>query len=176
MPIFKNSKLTYPKTYILRAILDYFGMAVFLQKLDHIHQAVNYFTTIEEAEWFWPEKVGTSLFECIQKAKGDEKKFEVLLDSYVKELVDFLKVHFSDICNREDAVKMLSGLESGSEVDLYAAATIESWKIILIELVSNCEKIGETVFDSKTSSKTVELLKLNAFYAFSQVGVSLSLK
>jgi hypothetical protein len=37
-----------------------------------------------------------------------------------------------------------------------AAATIESWKIILIELDDNCEKIGETVFNSKTSSKTVE--------------------
>jgi hypothetical protein len=45
---------------------------------------------------------------------------------------------------------VLSGLASGSEVELHAAATIESWK-----------KIGEAVFDSKTSSKTVEL---NAFY------------
>jgi hypothetical protein len=59
-------------------------MADFLQKFDHFYQAVNYFTTIEEAEWFWPQKVGTSLFKSIQKAKGDEKKFEVFLDSYVK--------------------------------------------------------------------------------------------
>jgi hypothetical protein len=51
---------------------------------------------------------------------------------------------------------MLSGLASGSEVELHSAATIESWKII--ELDDNCEKIGETVFDSKTSSKTVEFL------------------
>jgi hypothetical protein len=138
--------------------------ADFLQKFDHFHQAVNNFTTIEEAEWFCPQKVGTSLFECIQKAKGDEKKFEVFLDSYVKELVDFQRVHFSDICDSEYAAKMLSGLESGSEVELHVAATIESWKVILIELDDNCDKIGETVFDSKTSSKTVELLKLNAFY------------
>jgi hypothetical protein len=71
------------------------------------------------------------MFECIKKAKGDEKKFEFFLDSYsyVKELVDFLKVHFSDICDSEDAAKMLSGLASGSEVMLYAVATIESWKI-----------------------------------------------
>jgi hypothetical protein len=103
------------------------------------------------------------LFECTQKAKGDENKFEVFLDSYVKELVDFLKVHFSDICDSEDAAKMLSRFESGIEVELYAAATIDYWKIILIELDDNCEKIGKTVFDSKTSSKTVELLKLNAF-------------
>jgi hypothetical protein len=75
------------------------------------------------------------LFECIQKAKGDEKKFGVCLDSYVKELVDFLKVHFSDICDSEDAAKMLSGLTSGSEVELHAAATIES----LIQLDDNCE-------------------------------------
>jgi hypothetical protein len=95
-------------------------MADFLQKFDHFQQAMNYFTTIEEAEWFWSKKVETLLFECIQKAKGDEKK--------------------------------------------HAAATIESWKIILIDLDDNCEKIGETVFDSKTSSKTVELLKLNAFH------------
>jgi hypothetical protein len=60
-------------------ILDYFDVADFLQKFDHFHQAVNYFSTIDE--WFWPQKVGTSLFECIQKAKGDEKKFEVFLDS-----------------------------------------------------------------------------------------------
>jgi hypothetical protein len=40
----------------------------------------------------------------------------------------------------------------------------QSWKIILIELDDNCEKIGETVFDFKTSSKTVELLKLNGLY------------
>jgi hypothetical protein len=53
-------------------------MADFLEKFDHFHQFVNYFTTIEEAEWFCPQKVGTSLFECIQKAKSDEKKFEVL--------------------------------------------------------------------------------------------------
>jgi hypothetical protein len=106
------------------------------------------------------------LFECIQKAKGNEKKFEVFLDSYVKELVNFLKVHFSDICVSEDAANMLSGLASGSEVKLHAAAMIESWKIILIELEDNCEKIDETVLDSKTSSKTVELLKLNAFYGF----------
>jgi hypothetical protein len=59
---------------------------------------------------------------------------------------------------------IFSILESGSEVELHAAATIESWKIILIVLDDNCEKIGETVFDSKTSSKTVELLKLNDFY------------
>jgi hypothetical protein len=39
----------------------------------------------------WPQKVGTSLFEYIQKAQGDEKKFKNFLDSYVKELVDFLK-------------------------------------------------------------------------------------
>jgi hypothetical protein len=70
-------------------------MANFLQKLDHFLQAVNNFTTIEEAEWFLPQKVGSSLFECIQNAKGDEKKFEVSLDSYVKKLVDFLKVHTS---------------------------------------------------------------------------------
>jgi hypothetical protein len=68
-----------------------------------------------------------------------------------------LKVHFSDICASEDAAKMLSG----SEKELQAAATIESWKIILIELNDNCEKIGE--FDSKMSSKTVEFLKINAF-------------
>jgi hypothetical protein len=55
-------------------------------------------------------------------------------------------------------------MASGSEVELHAAATIESWKIILIELDGNCEKIGKTVFDSKTSSKTVGFLKLNAFY------------
>jgi hypothetical protein len=91
-----------------------------------------------------------------------EKKLEIFLD--VKELVDFLKVHFSDICNSEDAAKMLSGLASGSEVELHAAATIESWKIILIELDDNSDKVGETVFDCKTSSKTVEFLKLNAFY------------
>jgi hypothetical protein len=42
-------------------------------KFDHYHQAVNYFQIIEEAEWFWPQKVAASLFECIQKAKGDEK-------------------------------------------------------------------------------------------------------
>jgi hypothetical protein len=54
---------------------------------------------------------------------------------------------------------MLSGLASGCEVELHAAATIESWKLILIELDANCEKFGETMFDSKTSSKTVELLK-----------------
>jgi hypothetical protein len=95
-------------------------MAYFLQKFDHFHQAVNYFTTIEEAEWFWPQKVGTSLFECIQKVKGDEKNLEVFLDSYVKELVDFLKVHFLDTCDSEDAAKMLSGLVSGSEVELHA--------------------------------------------------------
>jgi hypothetical protein len=54
--------------------VDYLDMADFLQKFDHFHQAVNYFTTIEE--WFWPQKVGTSLFEfeCIQIAKRDEKK------------------------------------------------------------------------------------------------------
>jgi hypothetical protein len=51
-----------------------------------------------------PQKVGTSLFECIQKAKGDEK-FEVFLDSYVKELVDFRKEQFSDLCDSEDAEK-----------------------------------------------------------------------
>jgi hypothetical protein len=68
-------------------------MVDFLQKFDHFHQAVHYFTKIEEAEWFWPQKVGTSLFECIQKAKEDEKKFEVFLDSFVKEFVDFLKGH-----------------------------------------------------------------------------------
>jgi hypothetical protein len=79
--------------------LDYFDIADFLQKFDHFYQAVNYFTTIAETEWFWPQKVGTSLFECIQKAKGDEKKFEVFLHSYVKELIVFLKVHFSDICD-----------------------------------------------------------------------------
>jgi uncharacterized protein YeaO (DUF488 family) len=62
----------------------------------------------------------------VQKAKVDEKKFEVFLDSYVKELVDFLKVHFLDICDSKDAEKMLSGLASGSEVKLHAAATIES--------------------------------------------------
>jgi hypothetical protein len=45
-----------------------------------------------------------------------------------------------------------------------AAAAIESWKIILIELNDNCEKIGGTVFDSKTSSKTFEFFKLNALY------------
>jgi hypothetical protein len=139
-------------------------MADFSQKFDHFHQTVNYFTTIEEAEWFWPQMGGTSLFECIQKAKGDEKMFKVFLDSYVKELVDFLKVHFSDTCDSEDAAKMLSGLASGSEVELHATATIESMKIILIESEDNCGKIGETVFDSKTSSKTVQLLKLNAVY------------
>jgi hypothetical protein len=48
-------------------------MADFHQKFDHFQQAVNYFTTIEEAESFWLQKVGTSLFGCIQKAKGDEK-------------------------------------------------------------------------------------------------------
>jgi hypothetical protein len=96
-------------------------MADFLQKFDHFHQAVNYFTT---TEWFWPQKA--ALFKCIQKAKSEEKKFEVFLDSYVKELVDFLKVHFSDICDSEDAAKMLSGLASGSEVKLHAAATIKS--------------------------------------------------
>jgi hypothetical protein len=103
------------------------------------------------------------LFECIQKVKDYEKKFEIFLDSYVKEL-DFLKVHFSDICDSEDAAKMLSELSSGSQVQLDVAAPIESWKIILIELDDNCENIGKTVFDSKTSSKTVEFLKLNAFY------------
>jgi hypothetical protein len=111
-------------------------MSDFLQKFDHFHQTVHYFTTIEEAEWFWPQKVGigTSLFECIQKAKVDKKKLEVFLDSFAKELVDFLKVHISDICDSKDASKMLSGMASGSEVELHAAATIESWKIILIEL------------------------------------------
>jgi hypothetical protein len=60
--------------------------------------------------------LGTSLFEFFQKAKGEEKKFEVFLDSYVKELVDFLKVHFSDIYDSEYEAKMLSRLASGSEV------------------------------------------------------------
>jgi hypothetical protein len=61
--------------------LDYYDIEDFLQKSDHFHQAVNYFTTIEEAEWFWRQKVGTSLFEFIQKAKNDKKKFEFFLDS-----------------------------------------------------------------------------------------------
>jgi hypothetical protein len=95
------------------------------------------------------------------KSKRGRKKFEVFLDSYVKELVDFLKVHFSDICNSEDAA------------DWRAAATIESWKIILIELDGNSEKIGETVFDSTMSSKTVELLKLSAFYGLNFKAVML---
>jgi hypothetical protein len=50
-------------------------MADFLQKFDHFHQAVNYFTTIEEAEWFWPQKVGTSFFECIHKACRRTRRF-----------------------------------------------------------------------------------------------------
>jgi hypothetical protein len=61
------------------------------------------------------------------KSKRSQKKFEVFLDFYVKELVDFLKVYFSDICDSEDAAKMLSRLESGSEVELQSAGTIESW-------------------------------------------------
>jgi hypothetical protein len=49
--------------------------------------------------------------------------------------------HFSDICDNENAAKMLSRLASGSEVELHVAATIKYWKIILIELDDNCEKI-----------------------------------
>jgi hypothetical protein len=60
-----------------------------------------------------PQKARTSLFECIQKSKGDKKKFEVFLDSYVKELVDFVKIPFSDICDSENAAKMYSGSASG---------------------------------------------------------------
>jgi hypothetical protein len=77
-------------------------------------------------------KVGTSLFECIQKAKDDKKKFEVFLVSYVKELIDFMKIHFSDICDSADAAKIYSRSASGSEVELHAPATVESLKINLI--------------------------------------------
>jgi hypothetical protein len=60
-----------------------------------------------------------------------------------------VKTHFSDICDSEDAAKMFSGSGLGSQVELHAAATIESWKIILIELNGNCEKIGEPLFEVK---------------------------
>jgi hypothetical protein len=91
------------------------------------------------------------IINCLNE-KGDEKQFEVFLDSYVKELVDFLKVHFSDICDSENAAKMLSGLSSESEVELHATATIESLKILLIESDDNCEKIGETSQKLKISA------------------------
>jgi hypothetical protein len=50
------------------SILDNFNIANFLKQYGHIFETENYFSTIELVEWFWPQKVSTSLFECIQKA------------------------------------------------------------------------------------------------------------
>jgi hypothetical protein len=82
-----------------------------------------------------------------------KKKFEVFLDSYVKELVDFLGVHFLDICDSEDTTKMLSGLASGSEVELHAAATIESWKIILLSWTKIARKLEKPCLIPKRRRK-----------------------
>jgi hypothetical protein len=51
-------------------------MANFLKQFGDIFETENYFFTIEQVEWFWPQKVPTSLFECIKKAKEDINKFD----------------------------------------------------------------------------------------------------
>jgi hypothetical protein len=62
---------------------------------------------------------------AFKKQKLTKKSLKFSLNSYVKELVDFVKIHFSDIYDSEGIAKMYSGSASGSEVELHAAAMVE---------------------------------------------------
>jgi hypothetical protein len=66
----------------LRKILDRFDMIDFLEKYRNNFQPKYYFALIWESEWFWPQKVSTSIFECIHKAKSESGVFEKFVGSY----------------------------------------------------------------------------------------------
>jgi DNA relaxase NicK len=86
---------------------------------------------LKKPNGFARKRLERHCLNAFKKQKVTKKSLKFYDSYYGKEPVDFLKVHFSDTCDSEDAAKMLSGLGSGSEVELHAAVTIESWKIIL---------------------------------------------
>jgi hypothetical protein len=61
-----------------------------LKQYGHIFEAENYLP-LNWWEWFWPQKVSTSLFECIQKAKGDANGFDQLRAGYVDKVACILE-------------------------------------------------------------------------------------
>jgi cytoskeletal protein RodZ len=69
-------------------------------------------------EWFWPQKVSTSLFECIKKAKEDVSEFDKFIAGYVENVASILDANFSDALDGEDrgAIKKELAIESESEL------------------------------------------------------------
>jgi hypothetical protein len=148
----------------LREILDHFDMIDFLEKYSNNFQSENYFTTISECDWFWPQKVSTSIFECVHKAKSDSGVFEKFVESYVGNVINVAKDKYADVFDANDEAAVTKGYASGTEVELCIISKLELWRIVRTEVDENCEKIDETVFDCEDSSKTIELVKLNGFY------------
>jgi hypothetical protein len=98
----------------------------------------NYNSTIELVEWFWPQKVSTSLFECIKKAKEDVNEFDKFIAGYVKNVASILKANVSDVLNGEDRAAIEKGFATGSEAKLVVVAGIESWQIVRTKLNDDC--------------------------------------
>jgi hypothetical protein len=101
--------------------------------------------------------------ECFQKAEGEKKSFPRFLCQRTRQFCEnpFLGHQRQRRCSKN----CITDRRQEVKCQLQAAATIESWKIILIELDDNCDQ--ETVFDSKTSSKTVEVLKFEVVFSLS---------
>jgi enamine deaminase RidA (YjgF/YER057c/UK114 family) len=102
-------------------------MADFLKQFGDIFETENYFSTIELAEWFWPQKNSTSLFECIKKAKEVVKELDKFIAGYVENVASILEANFADVLDEEERAAIKKGFATGSEVELVVVAEIESW-------------------------------------------------
>jgi hypothetical protein len=106
----------------LREILGHFDMIDFLEKYRNNFQLENYFALISESEWFWPQKVYTSIFGCIHKAKS--------VGSYVGNRINVAKDKNAVIFDANDEAAVVKGCPSGTEVELCIVLNMELWRIV----------------------------------------------
>jgi hypothetical protein len=59
------------------------------------------FFTIPAADWFFPNKITTSYFECVHKAKSGTIKFYQFVKIHSGKVIEITKQNFSDIFDEE---------------------------------------------------------------------------
>jgi hypothetical protein len=71
------------------------------------------FFTIPAAAWFFPNKITTSYFECVHKAKTGTIKFYQFVKIHFSKVIEITKQNFSDIFDEEGEAAVKNGLVSG---------------------------------------------------------------
>lgn len=124
------------------------------------------FYDLKDTQFFWPPTNDDSFIRCIKYLKRVfHCGLQIFKTEYTNKLVSFIDSNqeLRDLFDEEDEILLRSGSLTGSQIEMFALASLENWSVKLTELDKYQNLMSCVEFNIENPSQIIHLVNFDGF-------------